>query len=532
MKHISDRMPQCVLLASVCVLFACVSAAQTVVRSFDGDSGPGLAECQAGKTWCGRQSETNVAANGRQVVQVTWQNVRIYDYNGKLLQSIPMATFVRNAGMDPMPGRKGEGKGPFEPHVLYDEFVGRWLISVTAHSDSLLVSASGDATGKWGGVYPGCLDGGPCLDNDPGTKLGYDRNGVYYCGAHLNEDNPETAPDTAWDCFAFPAAEVKSIAQGVAPIHINRAHRMPIDVVPAIDNNPNKAPDAPAFFLAKSCERIKPNSCGVSAGNFPFQWLVNTFTWNGLTGTYNKNGTEQVLKTEVGSTADKWVYNTPCCGPASSISQKGSEIELRTGTTHHMSNAMQLGSHLYVAEGSGPCTKDCGTQGADTNNILIYADLDCSKPSACVVSQTAKLAGADVAPEFGTVGVDSQGNVGVVASSSTSATYLGVVMWWRTKADAPNTFHGPTTIAAGTQPYTCMKDHTLDSGQTYYIMMGTSVGILTARDPRDPNKLWTTQQYSDNAAPCVYSTRILQYDIASGQSGSTKRSKEQRPAGQ
>ena len=298
MKHISDRMPQCVLLASVCVLFACVSAAQTVVRSFDGDSGPGLAECQAGKTWCGRQSETNVAANGRQVVQVTWQNVRIYDYNGKLLQSIPMATFVRNAGMDPMPGRKGEGKGPFEPHVLYDEFVGRWLISVTAHSDSLLVSASGDATGKWGGVYPGCLDGGPCLDNDPGTKLGYDRNGVYYCGAHLNEDNPETAPDTAWDCFAFPAAEVKSIAQGVAPIHINRAHRMPIDVVPAIDNNPNKAPDAPAFFLAKSCERIKPNSCGVSAGNFPFQWLVNTFTWNGLTGTYNKNGTEQVLKTE------------------------------------------------------------------------------------------------------------------------------------------------------------------------------------------------------------------------------------------
>ena len=529
MKPINPRVRQCMLLACMCLLLAGVSTAQEVVRSFDGDTGPGLADCQAGKNWCGRQSETEVAANGKQVVQVTWQNLRIYNYSGKLLQSIPMDTFVRNAGLDPMTGKKGD-KGPFEPHVVYDEFLGRWVVAVSAHSDSLLVSASDDATAKWGGVYPGCLDGGPCLDNDPSTKLGYDRNGVYFCGGHLHEDNPETAPDTAWDCFAIPSAEVGAMAQGVAPVHINRAHRMPIDVVPAIDNNPNKAPDAPAYFLAKSCERMKPNSCGVSAGNFPFKWLVNTFTWNGPTGAYNKNGAQQVIKTEVGSTADKWVYNTQCCGPADSIPQKGTDVQLRTSQSHHMANTIQVGSHLYAAEGSGPCTKDCGSQGADTNNILFYVDLDCSKPYACIVSQTAKLAGADIAPEFGTVGVDPQGNVGVVASSSTSTTYLGVLMWWWTKADAPNTFHGPTTIAAGTQPYTCMKDHTLDGGQTYYIMMGSSVGILTTRDPLDPSKLWTTEQYSDNAAPCVYSTRIIEYAIGSGKSG--RRSKEQRPAGQ
>ena len=147
----------------MCVLFVSASEAQKVVQSFDGNRGPGLADCQARKNWCGRQSETNVAANGRQVVQVTWQNVRIYNYSGKLLQSIPVATFVRNAGLDPTAGRKDSGKGPFEPHVLYDELIGRWLISVTAHSDSLLVSASDDAMGKWGGVYPSCLDGGPCL---------------------------------------------------------------------------------------------------------------------------------------------------------------------------------------------------------------------------------------------------------------------------------------------------------------------------------------------------------------------------------
>jgi hypothetical protein len=193
-----------------------------------------------------------------------------------------------------------------------------------------------------------------------------------------------------------------------------------------------------------------------------------------------------------------------------------------------MSNAVQVGSHLYAAEGSGPCTKECGTQGADTNNILFYVDLDCSKPSACVVSQTAKLAGADVAPEYGTVGVDPQGNVGVVASSSTVATHLGVILWARKQTDPLNIFSGPITIAVGTQPYTCMKDHTMDGGRTYYVMMGSSVGILTVRDPLDGTKLWTTQQYSDDATPCVYSTRIVEYQIAPGPASPGKQSKSER----
>ncbi|HKU13296.1 MAG TPA: hypothetical protein VJQ52_02820, partial [Steroidobacteraceae bacterium] len=406
------------VLFMTAALFLGSAGAQTPVRSFDGDKGPGLAECLQGATHCGRQAEPNVAADGKHVVQVTWQHVRVYDYGGKLLKSTSTIDFVRAAGLEPLPQRKdktkGKGKGPFEPHVFYDEFIGRWLISITAHSDSLLVSASADPLGKWGGVHLSCLDGGPCLDYDPALKLGYDKNGVYYCGAHVGEDNPATAPKTAWDCFAVPSAEVKGIGNGTPPVHINRAHHMPIDVVPAVDHNPDKAADAPAFFLAKSCEQAKPNSCGVSAGNFPFKWLVNTFTWKGLEGTYNAGGAQQVIKTGIGSTADQWLYNTPCCGKDTSIPQKGTDIRLRTSVTHHMGNVMQAGSHLHAAEGSGPCTQDCGAQGADTHNILFYVDLDCSKPAACVVSQTAKLSGPDVAPQLGTVGVDSHGNVGVV----------------------------------------------------------------------------------------------------------------------
>jgi hypothetical protein len=520
-KRVNLGLSRWALLVALCVLCAPgVSTAQPIVRSFDGDSGPGLAACQKGDTWCGRQPEINVAANGKQVVQVTWQNVRIYDYAGKLVQSTPLATFIRNAGLDPMPpSAKGPSRGPFEPHVVYDEFIGRWMITATCHSDCLLVSATSDPLGQWGGVYPSCLDGGPCLDKNPGIKLGYDKNGAYVCGGHIGEDNPLTLTGAAYDCFAIPSAEVKAIAQGTPPAHTNRAHHMPVDVVPAIDNNPDKAATAPAFFMNKSCGRTKESTCQ-RAVDFPFQWVVNTFTWNGPTGVYNGGGAQQAVKTDIGSTTDKWVYNTPCCGANASIPQAGSSVTLRAAGSHRVMNVVQVGSHLHGVLGSGPCTgAACGSQGTDTNNLMFYVDLDCSKPTACVVAQTTKISGTTFNPEFGTLGVDAQGNIGIVAQSSTATTNLGVLLWSRKKTDPPNTFSGPVTVVAGTQPHTCMPDEKM-------MQLGNTVGILTTRDPADGMKLWTTQQWSNDAAPCVYNSRIVQYQIVPAAAKPAKASKD------
>src|SRR5438874_2421194 len=139
-----------ILLSSACLLLGVGEGrGQTIVRSFDGDRGPGLAACEAGNSHCGRQPEMNAAANGTRVVQVTWQNVRTYDYSGKLLDSTSLSTFIRKAGLDPMPKA---GKGPFEPHVVFNEFIGRWLITSSCSNDCLLVSASADPLGPWGGV--------------------------------------------------------------------------------------------------------------------------------------------------------------------------------------------------------------------------------------------------------------------------------------------------------------------------------------------------------------------------------------------
>src|SRR5258706_1183535 len=257
------------------------ATAQTITRSFDGDSGPGAAVCEQRKTHCGFP-DMDAGVNGKQVVQVTWQNFGVYDLNGKLIKSIPLDTFIRNAGLDPIPtDRKNppvaSKKGAFEGHVVYNEFLDRWIVSATGSSDSLLVSASADALGSWGGVNLSCLESGPCLNFDPALHLGYDKNGVYYCGGHLGESSPNTIIGVAYDCFAIPAAEVKAIAQGKAPAHINRMHSLPHEIFPAIDHTPDKAAGAPALFLSKTCDRSTPGGCQ-NATNNSFHWIVDTYT--------------------------------------------------------------------------------------------------------------------------------------------------------------------------------------------------------------------------------------------------------------
>ncbi len=497
-------------VTSAWLLFAAGTAgSQTIAHSFDGDKGPGLEVCRTGVTHCGFP-DMDAAVNGRQVVQVTWQNVRVYDYRGSLLRSTPMAAFLRSAGLNPIPlqRRKPAGPsapGPFEPHVVYDEFIGRWILTITAFSDSLLVSASSDALGSWGGVNPGCLQGGPCLDFNPAVRLGYDRNGVYLCGVHEGESNANTVQGYAQDCFAIPSAEAQAIAQGKPPANLNRVHGMPLEGDPAIDHNRHKAPDAPAFFLAKTCERTSPGACQ-NATNSSFRWIVDTFTWKGAKGAWNIGG-EQLIRTGAGSKKDQWLYNKPCCGPVALFPQAGNPaVPLRAAESHRVTNAVQFGSHVYGAMGSGPCVSGCGAQGPDTRNVAFWVDLDCPAPAACLVSQTAKIAG-DFNPEFPTVGVDSAGNIGIVAISATADTNLSMLLWTHRASDPPGAISGPTTLAAGAQPYTCESDKEFAS-------IANPAGVLTSLDPADGATLWVSHQWSNDAARCVWNTRIVGYRIS------------------
>src|SRR5438876_8133178 len=106
------------VIIALCVLFFSAWVGAQTVRSFDGDKGLDLTTCNPETNRCRRQPEMDVAVNGKQVVQVTRQNVNVYDYSGKLLRSTPMSDVIRSAGLDPVPpardaeaARRG-GKGP------------------------------------------------------------------------------------------------------------------------------------------------------------------------------------------------------------------------------------------------------------------------------------------------------------------------------------------------------------------------------------------------------------------------------------
>jgi hypothetical protein len=497
----------CTLLVWLVMVGSSVALGQAAIVSFDGDKGPGQAVCDTGVMHC-PIADMDAGANGKVVVQADWQNFRAYDYSGKLLESTPMVEFIRKAGLDPIPPDHGRAtgpvvRGPIEPHVVFDEFIQRWIVTVTGASDSLIVSATADPRGAWHGVNLACLASGPCLNYDPAVHIGFDKNGVYYCGGHLGEGSPNTIDGVAYDCFAVPSAQVAGIGAGKEPTDINRAHNMPLDIMPAIDHTKDKKADAPAYFVTKSCTRAMMGGCQ-NGVNDPFVWVVDSFTWNGSKGTYK----EQTVKTAIGSKESRWLYNKPCCGTAGSSPQAGSAIDLRGVESHRLANLAQWGPHVQGVMGSGPCTKDCGVQGEDKINLLFWFDLDCSKPDACVVTQTAKLDVKDSNVAFATLGMDAAGNTGIVANTWNAETDLSVVLWTRKRTDAPNTFRGPETLVKGTQPYVCTTPK--------FSTIGNAAGILTALDPTDATRLWTTEQWGGDAGSCVWTTKVLGYRIEGG----------------
>jgi hypothetical protein len=450
-------------------------SAMTIVHSFDGQIGAGLTACTAMGGHCDRP-EMNAAANGSQVVQVSSIGVSVYSYTGTLLATTPLPMFITNAGL------QTTGPKAIEPHVVYDEFIQRWVITVSAAFDGLLVSASSDATGAWAGVY---IDNDP---NDPSIHLGYDINGVY-----LSEVQAGTNPDAGFNgvagvYFAIPSSEMKWVGT-FAPAHKNRAANMPIDGMPAIDQSLTKQSTDHAFFVTKSC-----NGNCQNASAYSFHWIVNTVTWSGTTATY---GADQIIKTAVGSTQDQWLYNTPIAA----VPQAGSTTPIRPTEGHRVMTVAQTGSHLYTTLGSGPCTTTtCGAQGNDTNDLFFWVDLDCSA-AACVVAQTGKVSDPNDHLVFATIGATLNGNLGIVAASVGAAIDPSILMWTHATTDVPSTLNGPSMVMAGTQPDTCIASP---------ISFASAVGISTVRDPLDPTKLWTTHQYSNSASPCVWATRVIE----------------------
>ena len=395
-----------------------------------------------------------VAASGSQVVEVTGQYVTVFDYSGATLAKTALPAFISGAGLTP---------GAInDPRIAYDPFISRWIVACSCASDFLIVSASSDATGAWKGVALGLGSG------DLTMFPGWDRNGVY-----VSEYGGST---TSVAVAALPAADVAWTGTGnVSLLHLNVFPGFPFETRPAQDPTPNKAPTAPAYFLARGGPPQNANNLAIDV-------LVDSLTWSGTVAT---QGPPHVLPSG-------YLYNTPVTvgqptGPG-----------LRAAESHRFFSAFLSGGHLHGVLGSGPCVVSCGAQGADTQQLFFWFDVDTASMS---IAQSAKVSSPTLGYLFPALAVDATGNVGIAATVAGTTRNPSVVLFSHRTTDPVGQLSGPVTATVGIQTYAC--DGVSPVGWGTYAM-GT-------QDPGDPTKLWAVAEYGGAAIGCQWHTRLIQY---------------------
>jgi hypothetical protein len=412
----------------------------------------------------------SVAANGAaQVLQVTWQNATVYT-GGSISFSEPTSTLVAKALFP-------DGGGsctPGEPHVVYDEFLSRWVMTINCGGMVLLVSQSSDPTGAWAGVVLDPLSPGQTV------RLGYDKNGVYVSENIVGTAKNNYAEDNGINStlFAIPNSDLAWSAS-FAPAHVNKAANRPLDACPVVDQNPGKQPTDPAFFVTKACD----NNC-VTGTNFPLTWVVTPVTWSGTTATF---ASEQAV-------SSSRTYN-----PIGSATQLGNIVKVNLAEDHRVMNAMQSSTHIYATLGSGPCTSNCpDAQAMPTRNFVLWADLDCAM-SNCVLAGDGEIADPNHDLGFPTIGVTANSRVGIVAAAFTS---MEPALWAWTVL--PSTC-GPLKFMPGNQPVTCAANNNV-------VGFASRSGISTVRDPTNSSYLWTSHQYGGpSSLGSCWTTQVVEY---------------------
>ena len=427
-----------------------------VTRSFDGDRGDAGAGC-GGSPGCQYKDhpDMGIDANGTQVVEVTGQNVMVFDYSGAVLAKTSLAAFITNAGLT---------AGTLnDPRVSFDPFISRWIVVCSCSADYLMVSATSDATGSWKGVALGVNSG------DLTMYPGWDKNGVYVSEYGGNA--------SAYDVVALPANDVAFSGAGTISLtHENTFTNFPFETRPAVDPDPAKAAGAPAYFIARS----GPNQNGT---NVALNVLVDSVTWSGTTATKQ---TQHAL-------SSGFLYNTPLAS-----APQPSTPGLRPTESHRFMSAAMAGSHLHGVVGSGPCASSCGAQGVDAHQLFYWFDVD---TTTMTIADSAKVSSPTLDYLFPSLAVDVNGNVGMVATATSASTDPEIVLFSHRTSDAKSAVTGPLVATPGTNVYACGGANPVGWGDY----------STTTRDPVDPTKLWAVEEYAASTTACAWQTRILQF---------------------
>ena len=356
-----------------------------------------------------------------------------------------------------------------DPKLLYDPLSGRWFACCAGTGKDmgftyLAVSTTSDPTQPWKGVIL------PAPKEDPGVKLGVDKNGFYVCVYGSNNTIV---------CLAIPKQDVIA-AGGPDLAHLQTFPGLQYYEIPAIDLDPNKAPDAPEVLL-----------CNEFASTTSKLYMYK-ITWAGLKASISEKQTISLSKPY--QSEDKTNHRMDALEPA-----PGDKIAGRSG--RRIEYVFAHGGSVFTCNGA--------MRASDTRPGILWYEVQISDGALLQEGFVDDPACDYIIP---TLAVDGSGNIGVSCVRTSATEFPSIYVMMHAAGDPPNTMRAPVLALPGT---------------TYFRYAGVSplrMGNYTAIciDPADPNLFWACQQYAGSAVDKEWCTAWVAFTLSSTASKSAE----------
>jgi hypothetical protein len=435
------------LLAMASVSVPAEAADVEVVSVFEGNKGPG---------W---KAAANVmgAVGPNHVVDFTEGGFTVHGKaTGKVRRHLSQHEFwnrVEPAGsIDPQ-------KDANDPWMVYDPLSQRWFATIAGTSPGvpfLAVSVSSDPMQAWQGVKL------PLPQIDPGMKIGVDKNGLYISCANGASDLKE-----ALDLYVIPKAD--AIAPG-GPV-LTRAKtfsKLVYAAFPAVDLDPDKAPDAPAVLLnnefgGTTCSRL----------------YLYKITWSGLKASIS----------EVQAIPLSRAYATPRMQGI----QPEDGVKLMESGGRRNNCVFVRGGSVFGCNGA--------QRTADSRPGILWYEVRIRDGA---LLQEGFVDDPDHDYLYPSMAVDSQGNIGIGCTRTSATEFPSVCVIMHAVGDPAGTMRPPVVAVKGTTVF------------KYAGVAATNFSnySTTCIDPSADDPLWTYQGYANSTVDRQWCTAWAAFKLS------------------
>ncbi len=462
-------------LLAILLFATCAHAGITVGTSFEGTVGttssPGVPSDRD-------HPDDSIAVGPSHIMHCTDQGIEIFNKTGTSLQNYSWSTFYGAATLQPANTGHPTLGTVNDPYCVYDPHRSIWYVAHSANATYIFYSTSNDPTSTWNAFL--------CPGGDTGDltmKVAPDKNGVYVVWSLTSATTP-SSPHNLTALVAFP------ITGGTIDIaNVNSVSRnLPFELRPVYDANASKASNAAEMFIAHNCDTSNndpgngtPDYCTTTQNwTNPLKIVTIKGTWSGTTFT--------LASAAATVTSTSQTYNI---GSNSACQQNGSTT-IKEREDHRFHNAVSSpdSTSIYAAMGS-QISSHCGA---------FWFQVQVSDGS---ILQQGTISDGSNDYSFPSVAVDSQGNLLIGVTRSSTTEYASSYAFGRLTTDTVNILQGPTLVYAGTQVYACSLNP-----------VGWGTYQTSTIDPSSTLKIWTVSGYGGSATACIWHNRISQLQIA------------------